>query len=100
MALALVVGAAIGAAGMEAIHAQTATAPAFLVANIKDVKDRANYDKYRAAVAGTQTPYGARFLARGAKAVGLDKSPLPQGTVSIVLYPSMKSLREWWNSAG
>ena len=56
LALAGLVGLALGAAGMDAIHAQTAVAPAFLVANIKDVKDQANYDKYRAAVVGTQTP--------------------------------------------
>jgi uncharacterized protein (DUF1330 family) len=100
LALAGLVGVVLGATGMDAIYAQTAVAPAFLVANIQDVKDQASYDKYRAAVVGTQMPYGARFLARGAKAVALDNSPLPQGTVSIIVYPSMKSLRDWWNSAG
>ena len=63
------------------------------------MKDQATYDKYRAAVAGTQVPYGGRFLARGAKAVMLDASPRPQGTIVIISFPNMKNLQEWWQSA-
>ena len=91
-------GMALGAAGMGALHAQTAP-PAYLVANIQAVKDQATYDKYRAAVAATQIPYGGRFLARGAKAVMLDASPQPQGTMVIISFPNMKNLQEWWKSA-
>jgi uncharacterized protein (DUF1330 family) len=90
----------LGAAGMNVLHAQTAAPPVYLVANIQSVNDEANYDKYRAAVAGTQTPFGGRFLARGAKAVALDKSPLPTGTMVIITFPSMKNLQDWWNSPG
>jgi uncharacterized protein (DUF1330 family) len=82
---------------MGVLHAQTAP-PAYLVANIQAVKDQPTYDKYRAAVAGTQTPYGGRFLARGAKAVMLDASPQPQGTMVIISFPNMKNLQEWWKS--
>jgi uncharacterized protein (DUF1330 family) len=90
-------GMALGAAGVGALHAQSAP-PAFLVANIQAVKDQATYDKYRAAVAATQVAYGGRFLARGAKAVMLDASPTPQGTIVIISFPNMKALQEWWKS--
>ena len=98
MALAGLAGAVLGATGMNALQAQTIAPTAYLVANIQEVKDQAGYDKYRASVAATQAPYGGRFLARGAKAVGLDRSPLPTGTMVIISFPNMKNLRDWWNS--
>lgn len=54
-----------------------------LAANIQSVKDQAQYDRYRGAVAGTQAPYDGKFLVRGAMPVMLGNSPIPQGTVVI-----------------
>jgi len=98
LALASVMGAVVGAIGMSALHAETATPPAFVVANIQEVKDADMYGKYRAAVVGTQTPYGGHALARGATPVALDKSILPKGTIVIIAFPSMKNLQDWWTS--
>ncbi len=54
--------------------------------------------QYQTQVGATQVPFGGRFLARGAKAVMLDNSAEPKGTIVIVAFPSMKNLRDWWSS--
>ena len=87
-----------GAVGTSVLNAATEERAAYLVANIQSVKDQAQYDRYRGAVAGTQAPYGGKFLVRGAMPVELGSSPIPQGTVVIIRFPSMKNLQEWWNS--
>jgi uncharacterized protein (DUF1330 family) len=93
-----VLGIFAGTAGTTLLQAATEEPAAYLVANIQSVKDQAQYDRYRGAVAGTQAPYGGRFLVRGAMPVMLGNSAVPQGTVVIIRFPSMKNLQDWWNS--
>lgn len=93
-----VLGICAGAAGSQLLQAATEERAAYLYANIESVKDQAQYDRYRAAVAATHAAYGGRFLVRGATPVMLDNSPVPQGTVVIIRFPSMKNLQDWWNS--
>ena len=91
-------GIVLGAGGMSALEAATATPQAYLVANIQEVKDPEAYKTYQSGVGPTQAPYGGHFLARGAKPVMLDSSPEPKGAIVIIAFPSMKNLRDWWNS--
>ena len=93
-----VLGICVGAAGTTLLQAATEERAAYLVANIQSVKDQAQYDRYRKAVAATHAAYGGRFLVRGAMPVMLDNSPVPQGTIVIIRFPSMKNLQDWWNS--
>lgn len=95
-----VLGLFAGVVGTNVLNAATEQPAAYLVANIQSVKDQAQYDRYRGAVAGTQAPYGGKFLVRGAMPVMLGSSPTPQGTVVIIRFPSMKNLQDWWNSPG
>jgi uncharacterized protein (DUF1330 family) len=91
-------GVISGGAGIAALHAAEAqTAPAWVVANIASVHDQAMYDKYRAGVTATQTPFGGKVVAR-TKAVKLDESTPPEGNVLLIKFPSMKALQSWWNS--
>ena len=92
------VGAVLGAAGISALNAQTATPQAYLIANIQEVKNPDTYRQYQTQVSATHVPFGGHFLARGAKAVMLDNSAEPKGTLVILAFPSMKNLRDWWNS--
>jgi uncharacterized protein (DUF1330 family) len=100
MALCGFAGILIGASGMNALNAATAMPPAFLFANIQEVKNPEVYRDYQTKVGATQTPYGGHFIVRGAKAVMLDNSAEPKGGIVIVQFPSMKNLRDWWNSPG
>lgn len=91
-------GLIAGVVGTTLLSAATEERAAYLYANIESVTDQAQYDRYRAAVAATQAPYGGKFLVRGAMPVMLGSSPTPQGAVVIIRFPSMKNLQEWWNS--
>jgi uncharacterized protein (DUF1330 family) len=97
IAFAGVAGIALGAAGMAALAAQAAP-PAFYVANIQEVKDAQVYTAYTAKVVDTLTPYGGRFIVRGAEPMILDASRKPPGYIVVIQFPSMKNLREWWDS--
>jgi uncharacterized protein (DUF1330 family) len=98
IALAGAAGIALGAVGMAAIAAQTAAPPAFYVANIQEVKDAQAYTAYTAKVVDTLTPYGGRFIVRGAEPVIVDASKKPPGYIVIIQFPNMKSLHDWWDS--
>jgi uncharacterized protein (DUF1330 family) len=91
-------GLIAGVLGVQLLHAQTTSVPAYLVANIQTVNDEATWAQYRAAVGKTQTPFGGQALVRDATPVRLDSSTLPQGKFVLLQFPSMKALQDWWNS--
>jgi uncharacterized protein (DUF1330 family) len=98
MSLAAALGLVAGALGMQALHAQTSSVPAFLVANIESISDAATFAQYRAETGKTQAPFGGRVLVRDAPPVPVDASSLPQGKIVIVQFPSMQALQDWWKS--
>ena len=98
IALAGLSGIALGAAGMAAFAAQTAAPLAYYVGNVQDVKDTEAYKAYARNVPNTLTPFGGKFIVRGAEPVILDASRKPPGYIVVIQFPSMKNLRDWWNS--
>jgi len=64
-ALAILAGAALGAAVVQGLHAQ-AKPPAYQVIEV-DVKDPDLYKQYQAKAMPLQLQYSARFIARGGK---------------------------------
>jgi uncharacterized protein (DUF1330 family) len=98
MSLAGALGFLAGASAMQVLHAQSAGAPAYLVANIESVNDAATFAQYREAATKSFTPYGGHRLVRDATPVRLDSSILPEGKIVILQFPSMKALQDWWNS--
>lgn len=98
MTLMGVLGLIAGASAMQALHAQAAGAPAFLVANIESVNDAATFAQYREGATKSFAPYGGHRLVRDATPVRLDSSILPEGKIAILQFPSMKALQDWWNS--
>ena len=94
-AVALLAGIAIGAFGVQTLHAQKG-APAYIVAD-NQVTDQDNYTKVVAPVAEkTIAAASGRFLARG-KAISLSGEP-PKGRLVIVQFESMDQLQKWWNN--
>lgn len=90
-------GALAGASLVQGLHAQSVSAPAFFVANIEQVTDPVTMAAYRAEADKTEAPFGGKFLARGTPQA-VDSSPLPKGNILIIEFPSMKALKDWWNS--
>lgn len=97
IAAAFTLGTLAGGAGLEGLHAATATPPAYMVANIISVQDQTSYDKYRSQVGAIEAKFGGEVIAR-TKAVKMDQSTPPEGNVLLIRFPSMKSLQDWWNS--
>ena len=91
-----IVALAIGGAGGAFLHAQTAVAPAYLIAHVQ-VSDQDGWKQYLAALPGTLAPYHVKTLAR-APAVALDSSTPPAGGTVILAFNSMDDLKAWWNS--
>jgi len=83
---------------MAAVAAQTATPLAYYVGNVQEVKDQQAYTAYATKVSDTLTPFWAKFIVRGAAPVILDASIKPPGYIVIIQFPSMKNLRDWWES--
>ena len=69
---------------------------AYLFANVS-VTDPAGYDEYRKRVGASIEAYGGRFLARGGAADVLEGDLTPNRVV-ILEFPSMTSLKMWYDS--
>ncbi|MGA2944388.1 MAG: DUF1330 domain-containing protein [Xanthobacteraceae bacterium] len=87
---------AIGGIGGAVLHAQTAAAPAYLIAHVQ-VTDAAGWKQYIAALPATMAPYHVKTLSR-AQPVALDASTPPAGSTVILAFNSMDDLKAWWNS--
>ena len=96
---ASIAGLFLGAMGMSVLHAQTATAPAYLVSNIAEVKDPELMKKYSAGAPATVAAFGGKVIAR-ATPVMLDDRGATTGTVFLIQFPSMKNLTDWFHSPG
>ena len=72
--------------------------PAYVLAHV-DVKDPIRYEDYKALVLETMTPYGGRFLVRGARPEILEGAWDPKRLV-ILEFPDADSARRWWASSG
>jgi uncharacterized protein (DUF1330 family) len=91
-----IVSSILGAAGGSLLRAQTAVAPAYLIAEVQ-VTDPDGWKQYLAALPGTMAPFHEKTLARS-PALALDASTPPAGAVAILAFNSMDDLKAWWNS--
>jgi len=96
LVLALVAGAAIGATGVKALHAQGGISPAYVVVE-QDIVDRQAFQKFSKAYTAAVAPYNAHFLAANGRKAPVFGSP-PLGQVAIVEFPSMAEAQRFYAS--
>jgi uncharacterized protein (DUF1330 family) len=97
IAMAVVAGAALGAAAMQGLHAQ-AKPKAYLVTEI-EVLDAKGADAYGALIRPTQTAAGGRVLrTAGGKVVEFEGAAAPK-RVAITEWDSLEQAQAWFNSA-
>jgi uncharacterized protein (DUF1330 family) len=95
--LILIAGIGAGAAAMQALHAQAAKGPIYVVAEV-DVTDIDGYTKeYAGKARAVLTAGGARYLAAGQKVTALEGEP-PKARVFIQVWDSMEKLQAARNS--
>jgi uncharacterized protein (DUF1330 family) len=95
LAVALLVGVAIGAATVGVLNAQSSP-PAYYVAENFEVTDPDAYKSYVERVPAIVAKFGGRYLARGGKTESLQGEP-PK-TIIIITFKSMADARKWWDS--
>ena len=97
VALSILAGAALGAAAVQALHAQ-ASPRAYVVAEI-DVKNPAPYEKayvpgaMKAIAAG-----GGKYLVRGGRTMALYGEP-PKPRIAIMVFASLEKAQAAFNSS-
>ena len=91
----MLVGAAVGAAAIQALHAQ-AKPPIYMIA-INEVRDQEGYVKeYVSLAQKTVKHYGGEYLAAGPGTQVTGN--LPHGPVVILRWESLEALQRWHNS--
>ena len=95
VALSMAVGAALGGAAIQALHAQ-ANPPVYMVA-INEVSDQERYAKeYVSPAQKSVKDYGGEYVAAGPGSQIVRN--LPHGPVVILRWESMEALQRWRNS--
>lgn len=97
MTLAMLAGAALGAAAVQGLHAQ-AKPPVYTVTEI-DVTNIEAYTKEYAPLAQASIKNsGGKLLAAGQKVTKLEGDP-PKPRVAIQVWDSLETAQKWRNSA-
>lgn len=96
LALAVLAGVVMGAAGAAAIHAQQVKkAPGYVIAEV-EVTDPATFQRYGAKVPETFAPFNGHYLIRGGKTVSVE-GEAPKRFV-IIAFDSLKKAQAWEDS--
>jgi uncharacterized protein (DUF1330 family) len=96
LALAVLIGIAIGIAGATAIHARQVKAPLGYVVAEVDVTDPATFQKYGEKVPGTLVPFNGHYLIRGGKTLTVE-GEAPKRFV-LIAFDSMEKAKSWEDS--
>jgi uncharacterized protein (DUF1330 family) len=96
LALAVLIGVAIGVAGSVSIHArQMKAAPGYVIAQV-DVKDPATFKKYGDQVPGTLAPFNGHYIIRGGNPQAVEGTA-PQRFV-VIAFDSVEKAHAWEDS--
>jgi uncharacterized protein (DUF1330 family) len=96
LGLALIAGAALGAAAVQTLHAQAKPMAYIIAENI--VNDEAGYTKdFAPAISKAIADAGGKYLARGGKTIGIHGAP-PAPRVVVLQFESLDKAQAWANS--
>ena len=100
MTWSMLAGFAVGAASLQALHAQHArTAPAYVIAEVAPAReaDPAAMARYNAEAPKTIAAFNARYLVISNRAQAVEGDPL-KGTLVVLVFDSLDQARGWYNS--
>ena len=99
MTLAVIAGITLGAAAIQALHAQ-AKPPVYAVVEIDDITDPEGYKAVtqRPSSGTVSVQMGGRYISRGGKIMALDVTA-PKRIV-IIAFESIEKAQAWNNSPG
>jgi uncharacterized protein (DUF1330 family) len=95
--VAVLVGAALGAAAVQTIHAQ-ANPPAYYVSEVA-VKDQNGYmTEFVPPAEKSRQDAGGKFLVRGGKTIALQGAG-PAARIVVIQFDNLDKAQAWWNSS-
>src|SRR6202022_5209723 len=96
LAVAVLIGVAIGVAFATSIHARQVKAPAGYVIAEVDVQDPAMFQKYAEKVPGTLAPFNGHYIVRGGKVQAVE-GEAPKRFV-VIAFDSAEKAKSWEDS--
>jgi uncharacterized protein (DUF1330 family) len=96
LALAVIAGVAIGAAGATVINAQQVKSPPAYAIGEVEVTDPTTFQKYAENVPATIAASGGHYLVRGGKTEAVE-GDAPKRFV-VIAFDSAEKARGWYNS--
>ena len=97
LGLAVLAGAAIGAAAVQSLHAQ-AKPPVYYISEIDLTNSEAYLKDYAPRAQALIRESGGRLVAAGGKTVVFDGEP-PKSRVTVTIWDSMEKVQAWRSSA-
>ena len=70
--------------------------PAYVIVEVT-IHDPAEYENYKKLTPGSLTPFGGKFIVRGAQSESLEGDWNPQRIV-VLEFPDVTNAKAWWNS--
>jgi uncharacterized protein (DUF1330 family) len=98
LALGVLVGISVGAAGARAIHGQQEKAPpGYVISEADAILDVPTVQKYGQGVPETLAPFNHHFIVRGGRPQSLEGGEAPKGVV-VIAFDSVEKARQWYDS--
>lgn len=94
-AVAMLIGVGLGSLGMQLLRAQKPPS-AFCMAEVVEVSNAEQFNKYAAGVPPTVEKYGGHYLVRGGKTASLE-GEAPKRII-VTAFPSMAAAQKWYDS--
>lgn len=97
LGVSMLVGAALGAAAVDGLHAQSKTPGAYAILDISEILDPAAVPQIIAKAVPATKAAGGQYLAGSEKITALSGDPPKR--VAIVAFDSVDQAKAWYNSA-
>jgi uncharacterized protein (DUF1330 family) len=94
IALSVLAGSVIGAAAIQAIHAQAAKPPIYVI-NELDVTDPAAFQTYAEAQAKLIQKHDGHYIIRRGKTVATISGTPPTGAVTVYVFDNQDKMQAW-----
>jgi uncharacterized protein (DUF1330 family) len=96
LGVSMLVGAALGAAAVHGLHAQSKTPGAYAILDISEILDPAAVPQIIAKAVPATKAAGGQYLAASEKITALSGDPPKR--VAIVAFDSVDQAKAWYNS--
>ena len=96
LSVAMLAGAALGAAAVNGLHAQVKAPGAYAIVDISEITNDADFKTLLPKTGPANAAFGGQFVARTENIVALDGTP-PKRFV-IISFDSVDKAKAWYNS--